>query len=83
MHQHLQLLADAALRERQLQRHRPDHHHQHHLHRLRADHPVRRHLARALVRLARVVEPGVAGAPAGAAAAAPSTTGSAPLARAA
>ena len=61
MHQHAYLMADAALRERRLLM-------QHHLriHALRADRPsgrsARQTVADLLVRLARIVEPGRAGA---------------------
>ena len=61
MHQHAYLQADAALRERRLQTH-----HHVHLHALlgtrRSDRSLRQDVADLLVRLARVVEPGRAGA---------------------
>lgn len=61
MHQHAYLLADAALRER---RHQTQH--DLHLHALlggrRTDRSLRQVVADLLVRLARIVEPGRAGA---------------------
>jgi len=55
------LVADAILRERHAHWHRRRHL-IHHLSAERDPHPLRRRLAAGLVRLARVVEPGAAGA---------------------
>jgi hypothetical protein len=55
------LVAEAILRERHAHWHR-HRHHIHHLDEIRPRHPVRARLAVGLVRLARFVEPGAAGA---------------------
>jgi hypothetical protein len=55
------LVAEAILRERHAHWHR-HRHHIHHLDEIRPRHPVRSRLAAGLVRLARIVEPGAAGA---------------------